>query len=484
MDTLPPEVLRMVCAYLSYEDAAALRFLNRDLALVAAEVLVARVRFHTSQKSLHRLRKLSEHPILSQSIKVLVYEAALLADVGCHHDYARHFELDHHGIEQPKEPAKTCSDRERRLYDRNKTKWDRNIYSKYRTYRSLFDSQRQLLVDDKLGKTLSECVPRFTKLTTIEIDPVRRCRHMTSERFIEEFGSDCASPLSGNFSRISEQFKNILLPKDMVLTSLRKIEVNSLSPSFFQTSRAHLLQNAFKRLTEIDISLKLADGDTLVSELAKDCFRRHLSNGVFRDAVSCARNLEFLSIGIESPVPCFVDTSLLFSPTTWPRLKSIYLNTVASTQIDLMAILKRQPRLTSLNLALVNLTEGNWPTVLTQMRQELSLVSFMPVGFLEDADELWQMDLLSVPLYLENYEELDLGTAISIYVTQDAFEEKQPGEQPHPLLDSFEDYEEANLVRDLYGHPSDVDISDSIDAMSDIDMLDADSDMDESEPSD
>ena len=56
MDRCPPEVLHQIFGKLQFEDVATLRLMGSKYAAVGVEYLATRIRFHTAEESLLRLK--------------------------------------------------------------------------------------------------------------------------------------------------------------------------------------------------------------------------------------------------------------------------------------------------------------------------------------------------------------------------------------------------------------------------------------------
>src|ERR1700761_5125244 len=138
MERCPDEVLVKICARLDFQSAANLRLTNKRLAEVGAEALIKRVRFHCIEDSLTRLHTIAHHDILCKYVDTIVFEGNILAAVPCIHTYQDHYQRDHHQHERPRPPAKNATSREKRLYERNVAKFNREVHEKYVRYLDLF----------------------------------------------------------------------------------------------------------------------------------------------------------------------------------------------------------------------------------------------------------------------------------------------------------------------------------------------------------
>ena len=167
MDSLSPEVLHEIARQLDFAGLAAFRRAGTKYAAVGTEHLAKTVRFHCSQASLDRLKLFITHPVLRHKITSLKYEGNLLRDIGCIHGFFSLHESGHYDAGRPREPVKDCSNRERRLYERNRAKWGSEIETKYEAYTGAYETQQSLLESRAYRDVLSSCQRAFTNLENV-----------------------------------------------------------------------------------------------------------------------------------------------------------------------------------------------------------------------------------------------------------------------------------------------------------------------------
>lgn len=455
MDSLPPEILHLIFAKIDHSTAAKVRLTCKKFAEIAAYYLVNSVRFHTSLESLQRLNLLAKHDIFSQTIKNIVYERSLIADIGCVHAYISHFEDErHHAADRPVPPSNTATDRERRLYQRNKAKAEQQILTKYKNYRQLYDAQQVLLQppNQLLSNLLGDSMPKFTNLVHLEFSPLRRCSHHTSQRFNEEFGVSCVVPMTIDSLYSTLQVKHMLVPKTPISNTLREMELYNLSPKFFsgQFPKERII-TVFSYLTQITLLIKLASDDMEDDDNApEDALHRILSNGVLKDALAGARRLSSLDVGLVIPDVCGIKSSDIFAQNvSWPLLKSLELESVSTTRSDFISMLKRQPKLKIVTVACMDLSAGNWVETISDIRKDLRLDCFLAEGFLQDSTRLFPMSLINEPIYADDFEKITLSDAINSYISDREYAD----EEDHPLRDELENFADEDYLIDCYGPP-------------------------------
>lgn len=85
----PAEIWHIIAGKLEHKDLISLRSTNRGLADIAAEYLIQKIHLETSFESFARLQEIANHPLLRKGVTKLIFEAGLLGNVGCVHNYSR-----------------------------------------------------------------------------------------------------------------------------------------------------------------------------------------------------------------------------------------------------------------------------------------------------------------------------------------------------------------------------------------------------------
>ncbi|KEF63486.1 uncharacterized protein A1O9_01464 [Exophiala aquamarina CBS 119918] len=449
MEDFPDEVLLKICRHLNFTDVSNLRCVTSRFAPIGAEVLIKRVRFHVSQVSLERLDAIASHQVLSKAVDTVFFEGNILANVGCIHAFSRHFEADHHNIDRPKTPGADATDREVRLYERNRQKFQQEISTKYERYRKLYDAQQTILNSGTYATLIAGSISQFPKLRKVVLSTVGRCKHVLSERFMTMFAVDCALPLEPDTCHTKEQLKALLVPQDQPLTVIRELEVHVLSPKFFTGFLpSHTICQVFANLKVINLNFRLErdDRNELDIMTAENCYGS-FANGHLRDALKAASGLQKLTINFDDFGyfgPC-THLKHVLGESVWPDLDLLDLDCMSTTQEYLIDTLKRQPVLTKLTLGFFTLEDGRWTTATDMMRKELRLNLFVAHGVLEDSERMHPMHLIDTDAYMEDFAEFSLTNALDMYVTDHDLEE----EDYHPLDD--ENFTDPDELREDFG---------------------------------
>ena len=414
MDSCPVEVLHAICALLSPKDVAAFRLVTTQLAAIGVHYLVDKVRFHNSQCSIERLTKVSKHPVLSHSIKILHWEATTLEPditlTQLREAMQNAPTTKAKAAAKPELPSPNASLREQRLYRRNLAKWtcdanntDRKIQSQFRKYQNLLASEDE--AKDALlrpSNALVAAIRTFPRLKEIHFDnEPGKCQHMFSQRFGARFDGIEFPPLFDRDTGSTVwQIRDLLLGVAQSESALEKLVVHSVAPSFFQfltPPDLKQIRDAVSSLKYISIGFRLDEDHEHVDD--GGCFGI-LKRGGLRDMLAASPLLENLAVKFDH-YPEGGVTSLInvLGKVVWPRLKRLRISHLSATKDELMDCLIRHSSLEDLFIGWMTLKKGTWEDTVERMQKELSLRSAEFEGFLESEDsespEFWNTEMYS-----------------------------------------------------------------------------------------
>ena len=438
MDLCPPEVLHHIFSRLEFNGVAGLRLAGKKYAAVGTEYLVTRVRVHMSKESLLRLQAFEEHETFHKRVKSVVFEGAMVADVGCENSYAAHFDLHHHANEKPQPLSENATQREHRLYDRNLAKFNQGVLQKYQRCRNLYDQQQALLADDLLEEVIGNVTEAFPKLESLTLTNVGRCKHSLSERFLEIFGVDCAVPMDPSTDHIATQLGVLLWPTGLPFISLKNLTVTNIDPSLFITkSGSSKMAKVFQSLTKIKLVFRMTSDDRLLYDSSSRNPYHRFNDGGLHSALSAAKNLEQMLITFNDYAFAGWATDvqhILGDTTVWPKLVWVEADYITIDSPDyLINAIQRQPSLKKFWIGYATLLNGTWIDATKQMREKLSLETFMASGFLDDEEEAYPMHFVDADAYIEDSFNMDCTCLLDIYVTDKEY--MQDIEDFHPLQD-------------------------------------------------
>jgi hypothetical protein len=454
MDSCPAEVLHAICALLAPADIAAFRLVAKDLAVIGAHYLVNQVRFHTSQDSLNRLQKMSEHAVFSHSAKILYWEASRLdADITLPQlrDVMQKAATAKAAADtKPKPPPPGASLREQRLFRRNLAKWnsdsketEQNIKSQFRKYQKIVASEDE--AEEALlsyNSALTTAIRRFSHLKEVHFDnEPSKCQHMYSQRFGARFDK-VAFPIPFDRDTGSSvwQIRELLIGIANSESKVEKLVVHSMAPSFFQFLTGptiNQVHQAVCNLKHVSLWFRLDEDHEHVDD--GGCFGI-LNRGGLRDLLAAAPLLEHLAVRFDHfPEGGVTTLANVVGDVGWRNLRCLRISQLSTSEAELMACLIRLKSLKEVSLGWMTLTKGSWEHTVERMQRELSLELADFEGFLVSEDletpEFWNTDMYS-PMVMSDFEFSDidsmdddewyeammderehLGTLLDVYIT-------------------------------------------------------------------
>ena len=451
MDSCPVEVLHAICALLSPKDVAAFRLVTKDLAAIGAHYLVDKVRFHASQASIRRLTKMSKHPVFSHSVRTLHWEATRLEPeitMPQLREVMQNASTAKAKLEaRPKVPPPGATLREQRLFRRNLAKWtsdskelDQNVKSQFRKYKRIVAGEDE--AEDALlfpTNALVIAIRRFPRLKEIQFDnEPGKCQHMFSKRFGARFDQvQFPPPFDRDTGSTIWQIRELLIGIAESESALEKLNVHSMAPSFFQFLTPldiNKIGDAVRSLKHISIGFRLDEDHEHVDD--GGCYGI-LNRGGLRDMLAASPLLEHLTVKFDHyPEGGVTALANVLGEVTWPRLRSLWLSQLCTTEDELMACLLRQNSLEIISIGWMTLKKGSWENTVERMQKELSLGAADFDGFLasEDVDtpEFWNTEMCS-PMPMD-FDLSDLDT-----MDEEELFEVMMDEREHlgSLLDSY-----------------------------------------------
>lgn len=301
MDKLPQEVILTIFKLTDdYNSVAALRLQGRRYAEIGAEFLITRIRFHTTEESLERLKFLGEHAGIAKPVDTITYEANLLGHRS-RISYREHFKEGHHTRDLPEVPPEGSTPRAERLYKRNMEKYEKSITDDYEAYRAAYDGQKKLL-NDNLYHDIAQTVASLPNLRNINFTIATRCPHSMSRRFQEAIPLTCNMPVDLCSKASVQQLQALILPKAKPLYGLQSLHVHGLSPRFFQKDTSQPLLEVFKSLKSLRLTFRLEEvqrHDLHYHGVAPNSAYKLLSNGYLHDALARAQDLNTLQLNFD-----------------------------------------------------------------------------------------------------------------------------------------------------------------------------------------
>ena len=114
---------------------------------------------------------------------------------------------------RPQYPHSSSTPRERRLYERNIAKFDREALQKYKNNRAAWSKQQALVDSLAFAPGISRgIVLKLPKLEHLSLHTIGGCRHALSKRFLQEFDLTLAMPMDQDTQASDLQLSHLILP--------------------------------------------------------------------------------------------------------------------------------------------------------------------------------------------------------------------------------------------------------------------------------
>lgn len=405
MDRCPPEVVHAIFALLEFQDVSTLRRTSKKYATIGLEYLTDTVSFFFTEESIARAEALANHPIVRNRITSLQVEGYVIADVGCQHNYAAHYDQINHHDHKPQSPGPDCSPREQRLFDRNLAKFQQKIDQDYQQYRVAREHQQTLIKSAtyySIGRTIAQELPNLERLY---LQSTPRCMHHLSKRVREVFFEPRLLPMDVSTEHAVAQLQHLIVPGGNALLGLKKLDVQCISPCFLSREVSQTAMNqVFRTLQNVNLMFRLTPDESLDFENDYEgCYDSILGTSL-RDALASAQSLECLALSVHDHyldgTPWNV-TSIL-GDSTWPKLKLLDIGEFWTEEEYFASALQRHSSsLDVLKLGCVKLRTGNWRS-LTESIRKIKVKEYIASGVFEDPQDTYVLDFHSVDAWRDD----------------------------------------------------------------------------------
>ncbi|MCJ1400279.1 hypothetical protein MMC11_003483 [Xylographa trunciseda] len=304
MDHLPIELLHMICSHLPVEDILSFRYLNTVCAAVGAQYMLPAVLFEYFPESLARLKAISEHPIISQHVKTLVYSLLRLPEFTDFEQYKRNVRAPiGFTMDWPLYPPPGSNKRDHRAYQRGVKKKlglplsTRILKKGWDNYMQLYNNVAALQNTDTEFEIIKSAVARFPRLAMIRVQsryqyikflmrgPYKKC-HIYPEL------PDVYNELCG-----VKPLQNLLLGASTAGIKLQHLSAGPISWKFFDDDRQCPAQTAGTRCHLREIRLDIGMRGEYES---RPGFEQQLRNRVLSFSDFCVRDFLTASPDLES----------------------------------------------------------------------------------------------------------------------------------------------------------------------------------------
>ncbi|KXJ94056.1 hypothetical protein Micbo1qcDRAFT_231633 [Microdochium bolleyi] len=403
MDRLSPEILHMVCNYLSSSDICSFRLASRTLAQVGECYLVPDLRFYLHGEELRRLRGIAGHRGLARHVKSLTYSCDLLDAQDRQHlvSFAWSYAATH------------CAGRVRDLYDGTELK--KFVMDLFRAYEADVQAQEEILRKDADVQCLREVLPKFTNIKQISIHanliqndtfsqpaPQQSVQTQTKGQSkklaIEQLGDHFMDHMHPLGCRHMESVLGGLT--DVHAASLQNFYAGSLSWRFFDRDAAEVVQllRPLRNIQHLELVIEAAlDPHYSLRESVAQC-RRVLGSRrghPLREALKSMKRLATLKISFahsrsgsssdtDSPYLAADLADVLEPGHCWGHLRELHLQGIDTDRHVLVDMLQlHRGSLEKLSLEDCGLQNTSWQMFLPDVRQHTFLQDFQVSGVLQ-----------------------------------------------------------------------------------------------------
>ena len=390
---LPIEILHVVLGFLEPHDILRMRLVCKVFAEIGIQHLVFIVHLVSKSSSFERMLELSRHPIISQMVQSIFYEADMLLKFEDFEAYKGF--LTRLAVLRETEDANLqyCLKAIKPQPDRCS---DERLRMGYAHYRDYFADQEIILRRNYNSKLLQDAFSRFPNLRSIHLrreGPLSVC----SSYMVGEFEAGLYVPYNdhkGHENHGVSQLQSLLWAAVSAGRRLEVLKCDQIYWTFFAQrddllAKAHLAVVALKAF-ELRINICAENfrdhgfHDGRLCTNVRKC-TENLQRGPVRRLLVAAPDLEDLAIEVNAS--CSFEPSIRLSDVIgtyhWRYLKRATFAFLRITEEGLLEFCARHAgTLAHLSLHDILLTSGSWPRMFQQIRKVLRLQSVEISGYL------------------------------------------------------------------------------------------------------
>lgn len=411
IDKLPPELVHMICAYLKPTELANLRLVSRLAAPIALEYIVPEAHLILAKDSFEQLKALAKHPIASNYVTSLFFEADKLGVLPRKHweqivagpQYVAEIE----GLRMRGRPCHHASERSLRTYKRELSKLSAtprhhyteeqmdHAFGKYCDFIHFQQDSQEVVAQEK---EVAEAMKHFPHLKEI-IMATQSCARSWTPRLSKTFESAFCNYYDDDQRETNSEplglqpMRSLLLGAHHAGLKVEDLQCGAVSWRILEQD-AETFTRMIDSLSKLKyLRLEFATGDAEFdgrwTELEIELCSTYLEGGRLRDFVTAAPDLQYLQIGFQCNEPTW-PTYLKHAVGEhhWPSLTTVKLKMIGTSEDELVSFCTRHAgTLKSLHLTSVGLVDGEWFSAFHRMRKVLTLDTMEVAGRLEGLDE-------------------------------------------------------------------------------------------------
>ncbi|KAL8780224.1 MAG: hypothetical protein Q9213_006569 [Squamulea squamosa] len=411
IDQLPVEIISEICENVSEVDIPSLRLTSRLLAEVATPFLLDEIHLVFKPDSFQRLLEISRHPVISRAVTSLLYEIDSLATFETRSDWEdRVFEPSYLELLQRWPKRNACEEeqqdalqrekeqRKDRCYGNRKERYQEDDLAKGWDSYSVMYTEQELL--RRNGHGFEDMYSAFRALPNLgSITMSEGCTIVTRTKYLDKTFSASLQRLGSQHDTGIPQARALLLSAARAGLSLHEVQLGYVDWQFLQADEADFLEmkNALKSVTtfEVHISTGCNEVTDEIGITIPEC-SEYLKSHRFWHLIKDTPLLEDLTIAFDWFEPtCPAQLDWLIGSSRWEHLATVAFECIDTDELSCIAFFRRhQDTLREVSLDTIRLITGEWPAVLEEMHDALSLTSAQVTGRLlgDDPPQEWYLD--------------------------------------------------------------------------------------------
>lgn len=404
LDSLPDELIGMICAFCGTTEIQSLRSSCRTIRKVADEYLLPEVVLFMNRDSLAACNGLTAHPVISKTVKSLWIQADRLKEMTFRDwDEKRNSKvkikylmkasavLQREGRDQGPSHAEEMEILAKKIQERDEPKLsDVQLWSYYAHAARLAYESEQMLLDQSFLKTLKDVLQRCPKIEAVDLTHGSLLRDGTTQRneafrrglFIPHHHYDGVNP-----DACLDVMIHLVIAASAVGVRPRRLRLGGLSSRILaREDIKDKIHHFFQDLEHLEWKPS-RHFDAAFDANEYEVMRTSFNNDRFLNLIKAANCLKLLHLDLSLGVR--IALSRLVGNIIWPHLSSISLCLFAASQDELTHFLRRhRSTLTSVSLGHVRLTNGEWPDCFASIAGKLPKVTKFELrnSFREDSN--------------------------------------------------------------------------------------------------
>ena len=395
MDRLPVEILHRICARIrARKDILGFRRVCKIFAAIGAQHMLPQVPVAFLHQSFLRLKAISEHPVISQHVTAIIYQADVLPKIETFKEYRRWACMPHQPIAFSPRPQPDADEQVRQSYHKDLVKFinkpnqssQEQIREGWKLYQSLYEDQDALLRSPIMDmQYFHETMAKFPRLTKLRVQTRRTYNEAGMYLINNPYKNTLVGvvlPDKNHFPCGVRPLHSLLLGALSSQTAFRELSVGLLSWRFFSSPESifAVLKQCVRHLRKLDMEIPSCDYERPEADEQADwraCVKWFLTGRV-RDFVAAAPDLEIIVLLFDAlhDYDYAINLSSVLGNYTWPSLRLLNLRGIKAREDDLLSVFKRHAAtLRVLILGDINLygPKCSWMTVFLRIPEILDL---------------------------------------------------------------------------------------------------------------